>query len=188
VVRGNEEYVHLKSLEDEFHYVESNMPTKEDKELDDREEYQRVQSPEKPAQPGDDDGHPAEGKETADEAEEPLAYPGAHSPMAAPTSQGPPSFTASGKFSFSGKGFSENYNLFEPHPAEAKDDGHGEGHEDYAVGSGEPLHEAEVSAAPYEPELIIAEPGTKDREPQDSPSAKPPFSQHSSYGSLHDID
>ncbi len=28
-VRGNEEYVHLKSLEDEFHYVESNMPPKD---------------------------------------------------------------------------------------------------------------------------------------------------------------
>ncbi len=28
-VRGNEEYVHLKSLEDEFHYCESTMPPKE---------------------------------------------------------------------------------------------------------------------------------------------------------------
>lgn len=28
-VRGNEEYVHLKSLEDEFHYVDSNMPPRE---------------------------------------------------------------------------------------------------------------------------------------------------------------
>jgi hypothetical protein len=51
VVRGNEEYVHLKSLEDEFHYTESNMPTmtgEDGKEgVEDREEYQRVESPRK---------------------------------------------------------------------------------------------------------------------------------------------
>lgn len=56
-VTGNEEYVHLKSLEDEYHYMESNMPPKEgeskDHNLDDREEYQRVESPRKPSTLGE---------------------------------------------------------------------------------------------------------------------------------------
>jgi hypothetical protein len=80
VVRGNEEYVHLKSLEDEFHYTESNMPTmtgEEGKEgVEDREEYQRVESPRKsPTATGEgtDDqnaNNDEEGKRTEGEEEE----------------------------------------------------------------------------------------------------------------------
>jgi hypothetical protein len=40
-VRGNEEYVHLKSLEDEFHYMDSNMPPKERDEKESNEEEAR---------------------------------------------------------------------------------------------------------------------------------------------------
>lgn len=58
-VRGNEEYVHLKSLEDEFHYVESNMPPKDDPH-------------DHPPGHGKDEQH----YETGDEGEDGAAGPG----------------------------------------------------------------------------------------------------------------
>lgn len=64
-VRGNEEYVHLKSLEDEFHYMESNMPPKDEKDGDhglaDKEGQHRVESPRKPSDWTESD-YPGEGK------------------------------------------------------------------------------------------------------------------------------
>jgi hypothetical protein len=65
-IRGNEEYVHLKSLEDEFHYVESNMPPGHGgkPDLDDKEGQPRVESPRRPS------GNPGEGVYYDEEGEE----------------------------------------------------------------------------------------------------------------------
>jgi hypothetical protein len=53
--RGNEEYVHLKSLEDEYEYMESNMPQKQPPP----EEEEPRQSP-NPAESGEGEGYVAE--------------------------------------------------------------------------------------------------------------------------------
>jgi hypothetical protein len=68
-VRGNEEYVHLKSLEDEFHYVESNMPPGHGgkPDLDDKEGQPRVESPRRPS--GTPGAYPGEGEEYYDQEE-----------------------------------------------------------------------------------------------------------------------
>lgn len=52
VVRGNEEYVHLKSMEDEFHFMDSNMPPKERDERELEEEEARR------AMEGEEGAHP----------------------------------------------------------------------------------------------------------------------------------
>jgi hypothetical protein len=67
-VRGHEEYVHLKSLEDEFHYMDSNMPPKGDpqKERHEAEERERQRREHEEARAGEEhhqcgpDGYPLE--------------------------------------------------------------------------------------------------------------------------------
>ncbi len=187
-VRGNEEYVHLKSLEDEFHYMESNMPPKEDKEtgLDDKEEQQRVESPQKPFEAKEDEADYMAAAKDLDREGEYGQYTQTNEqdddndPLPVPEVKTPPS-----SYQVPEGGYSPMSHLYEraAENFQAPDDHRNEQEEENQNHYNDRMSRQESE----DDEILLQEPGSVKGEDSLNNTARL-GSTRSSYQSLHEID